>query len=265
MLTHAEERALFHRWRDQRDQRALHRLILAYVPFANKLAYSFRHYGLDLIELRQEASLGLMEAAMRFEVERDLRFSTFALWLVRARLLQYVLHTSSIVAVGGTVRQRRLFFKLRGLRDKLARARPHLSASEIDQQAAAKLAVNQRVVEEMRVRLESGDLALDAPSPRGVGSPLDSLADSAPTPEEAVLEHREAVGRISWFRQALEQLSERERLILTQRRMTDAPVPLKDIGAKLGVTAERVRQIEAATIRKLQSLAGASPWASVPT
>ena len=254
-LTFDEERELFRRWRERGDKTAFDHIVLAHQPLAHKIARLFRHYGLDPVDLRQEAMLGLLEAAARFEEERGLRFATFAIWWVRARVLHLIMRSHSVVAYGTTLRQLRMFFKLRSHRAKLMQSRPTLSENEVDALLAREFGVDPMQIGRMLARLDAGDHALDAPRPDGGPSGLESLPDPNPSPEEAVLTKNQSAARSAWLAEAIHQLNERERLILTERRMSEQPTPLKEIGLRLGITAERVRQIEEAALKKLKLLA----------
>ncbi len=254
-LTFEEERALFRRWQEKGDKAAFDRIVLAHQPLAHKIARLFRHYGLDPTDLRQEAMLGLLEAAARFEESRGLRFATFAIWWVRARVLHLIMRSHSVVAYGTTLRQRRMFFKLRSHRAKLMQSQPALSENEVDALLAREFGVDPLQIGRMLARLDSGDMALDAPRPDGGPSGIESLPDQAPTPEETVVADDQQQARSRWLAEALQGLNEREQLILTERRMAEQPTPLKEIGQRLGITAERVRQIEEAALKKLKALA----------
>jgi len=264
MLTRDREQALALAWRDRRDQGALHELILAYSRLVVAGAVRLRGYGLPIGELIQEGNVGLMEAATRFDPDRAIRFSTYAGWWIRAAMQDYVLRNWSIVRTGTTAAQKSLFFNLRRLRARLADpSRRTLSEGELACIAAA-LGVAPAEVAAMEQRLAGGDSSLNTLiGEEGEESWQDQIADERPTPEEAISDAHDEDRRRRWLGQALARLPARERRIVEARQLAEASVTLEDLGRELGVSKERVRQLEQRALARLQKeilqLAGPPP------
>jgi RNA polymerase sigma-32 factor len=260
LLTAERERELAIAWHDGRDQRALHQLVTAYVRLVASLATRYRHYGLPLGDLIQEGNIGLLEAASRFDPARNVRFSTYAVWWIRAAMQDYVLRNWSIVRTGTTAGQKALFFNLRRLRAKLVqenRVDPDRSLSaEARVKIAEELGVNEAEVQAMEQRLSAGDRSLNAlPDSGGEGGTQewqDLLADERPNPEEVITEGHDQATRARWLDAALASLSNREREIVRERCLLDEATTLEALGARLGISKERVRQIESGALRKLK-------------
>jgi len=253
LLDAVREHELALRWRDHRDERALHELITAYVRLVVAMAARFRHYGLPMSDLVQEGNVGLMQAALRFEPDRDVRFSTYAAWWIRSAMQDYVLRNWSIVRTGTTAAQKSLFFNLRRLRAEIERA----SGRPLDQAGRVKIATTLQVdvgeVETMDLRLAASDQSLNAPiGEEGETDWQDFLADVRPNPEDVVLGMRDGETRSRWLADALGQLSPREREIIRQRRLTEDGATLEELGRELGVSKERVRQLEHRALLKLR-------------
>lgn len=251
LLEKEHELALARRWRDHRDERALHELVKSYARLVVAIAAKFRHYGLPMGDLIQEGNVGLMQAAMRFDPERDLRFSTYSSWWVRAAIQDYVLRNWSIVRTGTTAAQKSLFFNLRRLRAKLG----HGDLTDASRQSIAKeLNVHARDVVEMEQRFNGGDQSLNATIGESGETDWQSLlADDAPNPEEIVIGMRDAKTRSRWLKEALDALSDRERQIIKARHLNNqAVVTLEDLGKTLGISKERVRQLEQRAMEKLK-------------
>ena len=240
-------------WREKGDQKALHQLTIAYMRLVISVAGKFRNYGLPMADLVQEGNVGLMQAAARFDPERGVRFSTYATWWIRSCIQDYVLRNWSIVRTGTTASQKSLFFKLRRLRAMLDdNTSTHLSA-ENREIIADKLSVDIKDVESMESRLAHGDRSLNAVMTEdGNAEWVDTLADDRPLPEEEVMEHRDTEQHKRWIDQALEGLNERELMIIKERRLQDDTVTLESLGRRLGVSKERVRQIEFQALNKLK-------------
>lgn len=253
LLDAVRERELAVRWRDAQDERALHELTSAYMRLVVAMASKFRHYGLPMADLVQEGNIGLMQAAARFEPEREVRFSTYAAWWIRSSIQDYVLRNWSIVRTGTTSAQKSLFFNLRRLRAKLGDTRDSLSP-EVRDQVAHKLGVPISDVEAMASRLSASDRSLNAaPAEDGEREWQDLLPDEGPDPEAAVAETRDGEARKAVLEKALRKLGARELLIVRRRRLAEEAVTLEQLGAELGISKERVRQIEAQALNKIRA------------
>jgi RNA polymerase sigma-32 factor len=254
LLTRERELMLARQWREQDDEDALHELVMAYMRLVISTASKFRNYGLPMADLVQEGATGLMQAAARFEPEREVRFSTYAAWWIRSAMQDYILRNWSVVRTGTTAAQKALFFNLRRLRAKIddGSGRPLDDAGRA--LIAQELAVNIGDVEAMEMRLSGGDQSLNATiSPTGEDEWQDFLADERPTPEETVMFARDSRTRSIWLAQALSELSAREQTIIKERRLRDEARTLEDLGRDLGISKERVRQIEHRALEKLKS------------
>src|SRR6516164_3336564 len=270
LLSRDREQALALAWRDRHDQGALHELILAYSRLVVAAAVRLRGYGLPLGDLIQEGNIGLMEAATRFDPDRAIRFSTYAGWWIRAAMQDHSLRNWSIVRTGTTAAQKSLFFNLRRLRARLADpSRLTMSDSELDRIAEA-LGVARDEVAAMEQRLMGSDSSLNAVvAEESEDSWQDLLADSRPTPEEAVGSAHDADRRRRWLLLALDRLPARERRIIEARRLGEDSITLEALGRELGVSKERVRQLEQRALGRLRrevlALAGIGPPANVAT
>jgi RNA polymerase sigma-32 factor len=254
LLSRDRELMLARLWRQHGDEVALHELVLAYMRLVISTASRFRNYGLPMADLVQEGATGLMQAAARFEPEREVRFSTYAAWWIRSAMQDYILRNWSVVRTGTTAAQKALFFNLRRLRAKIDDG----SGGPLDdagrQFIAQELSVNVGDVEAMEMRLSGGDQSLNATiSPTGEDEWQDFLADERPTPEETVMFARDSRTRSIWLGQALAELSDREQTIIKERRLRDEARTLEDLGRDLGISKERVRQIEHRALEKLKS------------
>jgi RNA polymerase sigma-32 factor len=254
LLSREREQMLARLWREHDDEVALHELVMAYMRLVISTASRFRNYGLPMADLVQEGAAGLMQAAARFEPEREVRFSTYAAWWIRSAMQDYILRNWSVVRTGTTAAQKALFFNLRRLRAKIddGSGRPLDDAGRA--LIAQELAVNVGDVEAMEMRLSGGDQSLNATiSPTGEDEWQDFLADERPTPEETVMFARDSRTRSIWLAQALSELSAREQTIIKERRLRDEARTLEDLGRDLGISKERVRQIEHRALEKLKS------------
>jgi RNA polymerase sigma-32 factor len=255
-LSKEEEFALALKWRDEKDDASLHRLAAAHMRLVIALAARFRHYGLSISDLIQEGHIGLLEAAARFEPERDVRFSTYATWWIRASMQDFILRNWSIVRGGTSSAQKALFFNLRRLRAKLSQRANVEEGLDIIGEIATAVGVSRSDVEVMDARLSGSDMSLNAPVTDGETAStdrMDFLVDTAPLPDEAVGEAIDGERRMSWLKSALTVLSERELRILRERRLRDEGATLESLGEKLGISKERVRQIENRALEKLRA------------
>ena len=242
------------RWREDGDEKALHNLVRAYTRLVISLAGKFRNYGLPMGDLVQEGNVGLMQAAARFEPERGVRFSTYASWWIRSAMQDYILRNWSIVRTGTTASQKALFFNLRRLRARINEDIGGQLTQEGREFISTELNVPMADVEAMEVRLGAADQSLNAPvAEEGDGNWQDFLADTRPNPEEIVTGLRDAETRSRWLNDALTQLSDRERRIIRERRLQEEGATLEELGKSLGVSKERVRQLEQRAMEKLRS------------
>jgi RNA polymerase sigma-32 factor len=253
-LEREEERLLAVRWRDDRDEKALHRLAASHMRLVIAIAARFRHYGLSMSDLIQEGHVGLLEAAARFEPERDVRFSTYATWWIRASIQDHILRNWSIVRGGTSSAQKALFFNLRRLRARLTRG----GQERIDHTVHARIAQTLRVsvsdVALMDSRLSGPDMSLNMPmsDDESAAERMDFLPDTGPLQDETIGEQIDSDRRVLWLRQALGVLSERELRILRKRRLEEESETLESLGDQLGISKERVRQIETRALEKLK-------------
>jgi RNA polymerase sigma-32 factor len=254
MLSRDRELALARRWRDEKDASALHGLVVPYMRLVVSAASRFRNYGLPLGDLLQEGNVGLMQAAMRFDPNLGLRFSTYAVWWIRSAIQAYILRNWSIVRTGTTTGQKSLFFNLRRLQTRIG----EISGAPMSQEARAQIAVALNVkisdVEAMEVRLGSPDQSLNAPLREdGEADRQDLLPDTCANPEEVVIGMRDSAARSRWLAGALRDLTPRERRIIQQRRLTEKGATLDQLGRELGLSKERVRQLEHRAFSKLKN------------
>ncbi len=255
-LTREEELELAIKWRSERDEKALEKLSISHMRLVISVASRFRNFGLNLGDLIQEGHVGLLEAAARFEPEREVRFSTYATWWIRASIQDYILRNWSIVRGGTSSSQKALFFNLRRLRAKLSSNQTPLTDSELHQKIADAIGVKQSDVAVMNARLSGPDTSLNAPVTDTEGSSADRqdfLVSDAPQPDEIVRENIDAERRNKWLSSALEVLNERELKIVRERRLTEDGATLESLGVKLGISKERVRQIESRALQKLKT------------
>lgn len=253
LLDCEHERDLARRWREDRDEEALHELTMAYVRLVVSLAARFRHYGLPMSDLVQEGNVGLMQAAARFEPEREVRFSTYASWWIRSAIQDFVLRNWSIVRTGTTAAQKSLFFNLRRLRARIADVGDATMSQDNLAFIARALRVDEREVEAMASRLSAPDRSLNAPlADEGAAEWQDLLADESAGPDETVMEERDGAARARLVHDAMRDLSDRERIIISERKLEEEAVTLEALGRRLGISKERVRQIEGHALAKLK-------------
>jgi len=256
-LTREDERALAEAWVHRGDERALHQLAHAHMRLVIALAARFRNYGLPLPDLIQEGHVGLLEAAARFEPERDVRFSTYATWWIRASIQDHILRNWSIVRGGTSSAQKALFFNLRRLRARITQAAgSSASLDAVYTEIATAVGVSKGDVATMAARLSGPDTSLNAPladQDGGTGSDrMDFLIDDKPRPDQIAEDTIDSDRRVRWLRQALSVLSDRERRIIRERRLQDEATTLESLGEHLGISKERVRQIENRALEKLK-------------
>ena len=255
-LERDEEHDLAVQWRMARDQAALHRLTQAHMRLVIAIAARFRNFGLPMSDMIQEGHVGLLEAAARFEPEREVRFSTYATWWIRASIQDYILRNWSIVRGGTSSSQKALFFNLRRLRARLAQSSDPRPRDLVFAEIATAVGVSKKDVEVMDSRLSGPDTSLIAPineADGGTSYRQDFLVDNVPLPDETVGDTIDTERKLSWLRSALNVLNERELKIVRERRLQDDGATLESLGESLGISKERVRQIESRALEKLRT------------
>ncbi|MGB7431028.1 MAG: RNA polymerase factor sigma-32 [Ahrensia sp.] len=254
-LERDEEHELAVNWKENQDQEALHKITTAHMRLVISMASKFRNFGLPMSDLVQEGYVGLLEAAARFEPEREVRFSTYATWWIRASMQDYILRNWSIVRGGTSSAQKALFFNLRRLRAKLAKDGDTMSQPEMYNEISQALGVKVKDVEVMNSRLSGPDTSLSAPvsdDENGSASRQDFLVDDRPLQDELVEESIDTERQSSWLKSAMRVLNERETRIIAQRRLSEEGATLESLGEELGISKERVRQIENRALEKLR-------------
>lgn len=253
MLSPEEEVQLAERWRQHKDPDAAHRLVTSHLRLVAKLASGYRGYGLPVGDLISEGNVGLMRAVKRFEPEKGFRFATYAVWWIRASIQEYILRSKSLVKMGTTANQKKLFFNLRRAKSKISAIDEGDMRSDQVEKIAKDLGVAEQEVIDMNRRL-SGDVSLSAPigDDDDSGAWQDWVPDEAPSQEGILADRQEAANRRKALAQALTVLDERERRILEARRLTEEPIRLKQLADEFGVSRERVRQIEVSAFQKIR-------------
>ena len=258
LLDAETELTLAYAWRDQRDEAALHRLITAYMRLAISMASKYRRYGAPMNDLIQEAGLGLMKAADKFDPDRGVRFSTYAVWWIKASIQDYVMRNWSMVRTGSTSSQKSLFFNMRRVQARLEResmARGEtLDRHQMREMIATEVGVPLRDVEMMEGRLSGTDFSLNATqSTEDEGREwIDTIEDDGPRGDELVEEDHDRGALRNWLSGAMSKLNERERFIVAERKLRDDARTLESLGEELSLSKERVRQIEAAAFQKMR-------------
>ncbi|MBM3584528.1 MAG: RNA polymerase sigma factor RpoH [Alphaproteobacteria bacterium] len=253
MLEPEEEYMLAKSWREHGDADAAHRLVTSHLRLVAKIAMGYRGYGLPISELISEGNVGLMQAVKRFEPDRGFRLATYAMWWIRASIQEYVLHSWSLVKMGTTAAQKKLFFNLRRLKGQLQAIDEGDLPPETVKRIADQLNVPEDDVVQMNRRLASPDHSLNAPlQAGGEGEWQDWLVDEGPDQETTLGESEECSQRRAMLDAALGKLNARERHILVERRLTEEPKTLEELSAEYGISRERVRQIEVRAFEKLQ-------------
>ena len=254
MLAKDEEFMLAQRWKEHQDSDAAHKMVTSHLRLVAKIAMGYRGYGLPIGEVISEGNVGLMQAVKRFEPERGFRLATYAMWWIRAAIQEYILRSWSLVKMGTTAAQKKLFFNLRKAKGQIAALEEGDLRPENVKEIARKLGVTETEVVEMNRRLAAPDHSLNAPlrADADGGEWQDWLVDDRPGQEEIVAEEAELDERRALLQIALGSLNERERRILEQRRLKDEPATLEELSQEFGVSRERVRQIEVRAFEKLQ-------------
>ncbi len=257
LLDAETEADLARRWRDHGDEQALHRLVTAYLRLAIAMAAKYRRYGAPMNDLIQEAGLGLMKAASKFDPDRGVRFSTYAVWWIKASIQDYVMRNWSLVRTGSTSAQKSLFFNMRRVRAKIETEMGldgrDASSTEIRREIAEELGVPLRDVNMMEARLSGADFSLNAPQAGEEGREWVETLEDEGEQAEARIERDSDLGRArDWLTEAFEALTARERLIIGARKLAEQPETLESLGSKLSLSKERVRQLEAQALKKMR-------------
>ena len=253
LLSKEAEHSLAIAWRDEADEKSLHKLMDAYSRLVISTASKFRNYGLSSADLIQEGMMGLLHAANRFEPERDLRFSTYASWWIRSSMQDFVLRNWSIVRTGTTASQKSLFFNLRRLRSKIEEGSGQPLDAEGREEIAKTLDVSVAEVESMEQRLSLAYESLNATLKDDSDMEAqDLLTDDRPDPAVVTMTNLDGESRRSWIDEALSTLGEREQIIIRERRLTDEGLTLEELGSRFGVSKERVRQLEQRALCRLK-------------
>jgi RNA polymerase sigma-32 factor len=253
MLEPQEEFMLAKQWQEHGDVEAAHKLVTSHLRLVAKIAMGYRGYGLPLNEIISEGNVGLMQAVKRFDPDRGFRLATYAMWWIRAAIQEYILHSWSLVKMGTTAAQKKLFFNLRKLKGQMQAIDEGDLKPETVKAIAERLDVTESEVIEMNRRLEGADHSLNVPlRVDGETQWQDWLVDESASQETTMAEADELDHRRSLLHRAIAVLNERERHILTERRLRDQPATLEDLSASYGISRERVRQIEVRAFEKLQ-------------
>ncbi|MBC92552.1 MAG: RNA polymerase factor sigma-32 [Rhodospirillaceae bacterium] len=255
MLSHEEEFMLAKRWLDHEDIDAAHKMVTSHLRLVAKIAMGYRGYGLPLAEMISEGNVGLMQAVKKFDPDKGFRLATYAMWWIKAAMQEYILHSWSLVKMGTTAAQKKLFFNLRRMKGRLKA----LDEGDLSQENVAKIATELKVAESdvvsMNRRLSGPDASLNAPvrtDGDGDGEWMDWLVDESDSQEVVLAEEDELLKRREMLSQAMTSLNDRERHILTERRLKENPLTLEELSVDYGISRERVRQIEVRAFEKLQ-------------
>ena len=253
MLSFEEEQALAYSWRDDQDVEAAHKLVTSHLRLVAKIAMRYRGYGLPVAELIAEGNIGMMQAVKRFDPDRGFRLATYAIWWIRAAIQEYILHSWSLVKMGTTAAQKKLFFNLRRLKGQMQAMDDGDLQPEQVASIARTLDVPEADVISMNRRMAAPDHSLNATIRiDGEGEWQDWLTDESESQEIVVAERQELSGRKTLLSDALQKLNQRERHIIVERRLKDAPTTLEGLSQHYGISRERVRQIETRALQKLR-------------
>jgi RNA polymerase sigma-32 factor len=253
MLAPEREQQLARAWRDHQDPAALKQLVGSHLRLAIKIARGYSGYGLPLADLIAEGNVGLMQAAQKFDPDRGFRFATYAMWWIRAAIQEYILHSASIVKMGTTAAQKKLFFNLRQMKGRLDRLGQGDLPPEAVTAIAVALDVPEKEVVEMNRRMSSADGSLNVTlSDDGDTEWLERLVDEGPSPEAILVESDELAQRRKALGAAMQRLDPREREIVRERRLRDEPLTLEDLSQRFHVSRERIRQLEVRALDKLK-------------
>jgi RNA polymerase sigma-32 factor len=254
MLAKDEEFMLAKRWTEHQDPEAAHRLVTSHLRLVAKIAMGYRGYGLPIGEVISEGNVGLMQAVKKFDPDRGFRLATYAMWWIRASIQEYILRSWSLVKMGTTAAQKKLFFNLRKAKSEIAALQEGDLRPDQVSQIATKLGVLDEEVISMNRRLAGGDASLNSPLRADSESEWQDwlIDEDTPSQESVIADTQEKSLRMSLLEEAMTELSDRERHILTERRLKDEPTTLEELASQYGVSRERVRQIEVRAFEKLQ-------------
>ncbi len=253
MLEQNEEYMLAKSWREHDDRDAAHKLVTSHLRLVAKIAMGYRGYGLPVAELISEGNVGMMQAVKRFDPDRGFRLATYAMWWIRAAIQEYILHSWSLVKMGTTAAQKKLFFNLRKIKGRLQAFEEGDLSPEHVKQISDELDVPEQDVVSMNRRLAGGDNSLNAPlRADGEGEWQDWLEDDSESHESMIADSEELSIRREMLEEAMKGLNDRERRILTERRLKDEPKTLEELSQEYDISRERVRQIEVRAFEKLQ-------------
>jgi len=253
MLTAEEEYMLAKRYKEHDDTDAAHKLVTSHLRLVAKIAMGYRGYGLPVTDLISEGNVGIMQAVKKFDPERGFRLATYAMWWIRAQIQEYVLHSWSLVKIGTTAAQKKLFFNLKKLKNQLSSIDSGDLSPENAREIATRLNVKEAEVLDMNNRLFSGDQSLNTKvGDEGDAEWQDMIIDSHDTQDNILENSNELSYRKKIFNQALEVLNDREKEIISLRKLKDKPIKLEELSKKFNISRERVRQIEEKAFEKLQ-------------
>lgn len=252
MLQPDEEFMLAKRWKDDGDREAAHRLVTSHLRLVAKIAMGYRGYGLPISEVISEGNVGLMQAVKRFEPDKGFRLATYAMWWIKASIQEFILRSWSLVKMGTTASQKKLFFNLRKIKGQIQALEEGDLRPDQVKEIARRLGVPEEDVVSMNRRL-SGDASLNAPvRAESEGEWQDWLVDDTETQEDVLVESEEKRMRLELLTEAMEKLTDRERRVFEARRMQEDPATLEDLSQEFGVSRERIRQIEVRAFEKVQ-------------
>jgi len=253
MLESEEEFILAKRWQEQQDPKAAEKLVASHLRLVAKIAGGYRGYGLPIVDLIAEGNVGLMQALRKFDPDKGFRFSTYAMWWIRANIQEYILHSWSLVKIGTTAAQKKLFFNLRRLKNQMQELDEPVISAQTIKDIAGELKVSEQEVIEMSKRLSGQDQSLNVPlKEEGLDEWQDWLVDEDSSHETHIIERDESKHKNVLLTTALKTLNEREQFIITERRLKEPPITLEALSEKMGISRERVRQIEIRAFEKLQ-------------
>lgn len=248
-----EEYMLAKRWQEHQDPKAAEKLVGSHLRLVAKIASGYRGYGLPVVDLIAEGNVGLMQALRKFDPEKGFRFSTYAMWWIRANIQEYILHSWSLVKIGTTAAQKKLFFNLRRLKTQMQTVDETIISAQTIKDIASELKVSEQEVVEMSKRLSGGDKSLNAPlKAEGVDQWQDWLVDESSSHDVRIMERDESQHKNMLLETALKSLSERDYYIIKERRLAEPPQTLETLSETLGISRERVRQLEMRAFEKLQ-------------
>jgi RNA polymerase sigma-32 factor len=253
MLEPSEEYMLAKRWREHGDRDAAHKLVTSHLRLVAKIAMGYRGYGLPIAEVVSEGNVGLMQAVKRFEPEKGFRLATYAMWWIKAAIQEYILRSWSLVKMGTTANQKKLFFNLRKAKGRISALDEGDLRPDQVKQIATRLGVTEQDLVDMNRRL-GGDASLNAPlREEDEGEWQDRLVDDSASQEQTLVAEEEGQNRLAALREALSVLNLRERRIFEARRLAEDPITLEDLSAEFGVSRERVRQIELRAFERVRA------------